>query len=411
MTYEEQDSPTGQAVAIHEGQIAAPNIVPIRPTAQEMRTVEVNEALLPAYQKASTLELTDEEVAALMAPFPDDVVEIRSFDGLIFLSHIFISDRLNRVFKPGKWALIKRRDWFDQGSSTMYGEYVMLIRGCYVGESIGGHPYAPNNPKTNFSDVLESTAAEALRRIAGKRLSCGSQVWNPEYARQWVANHAAKVNGKWEKRITSPQPPRNTSTPPKAPPVVKEEAKKATTAEVLPPKEATEATREWFLSNLKQFSTEDVRSYFVAQKWILPDVETPYDVPLMFTPTSKEGLAKVVRDIETFLIKTHPDIAKVEDADILPDDIASVKIVVPRRGQKRADYIKNMDTIGSLYVAAKAGSDEDRKRLWGMAQEWSPQPYTNPTSGKTYQPSPEDHACRAGLDAFLEFEEAKKGKK
>lgn len=177
-------------------------------TPQQARTVEVTEALAPAYAKASTLELTDAEVAALMAPFPDSSVDIRPHDGLIFLSHIHISDRLNAVLKPGKWTLLCRRHWLEGG--TLYGEYVLLIRGCFVGESVGGHQYQPNNPKTNYSDSLESTAAEALRRIAGKRLSCGSQVWHKDYAEKWVAANAEQVNGKWRKRGTAQQKPNET---------------------------------------------------------------------------------------------------------------------------------------------------------------------------------------------------------
>jgi hypothetical protein len=172
---------------------------PTASTSQQLRIMEVSQALEPAYQKASTLELTDEEIAALTAPFPDEAIEIRPHDGLIYLPHINISDRLNKVFKPGKWALICRRHWVQEG--TMYGEYVMLVRGCFIGESVGGHPYyQPNNPKTNYSDTLESTAAEALRRIAGKRLSCGSQVWHPDYARDWVAKHAFQQGGRWMRR-------------------------------------------------------------------------------------------------------------------------------------------------------------------------------------------------------------------
>lgn len=167
-------------------------------TATDMRVVEVSDALAPAYAKASTLELCDAEVAALMAPFPDSAVDIRPHDGLIFLSHINISDRLNAVFKPGKWALLCRRHWLEGG--TLYGEYILLIRGVMVGESVGGHLYQPNNPKTNYSDSLESTAAEALRRIAGKRLSCGSQVWHKDYAEKWVAANAEQVGGKWRKK-------------------------------------------------------------------------------------------------------------------------------------------------------------------------------------------------------------------
>lgn len=166
-------------------------------TPQQMRVMEVSQALEPAYARASTLELTDGEIDQLMAPFPDGIVDIRPHDGLIYISHIHISNRLNKIFKPGKWSLICRRHWLE--GTTMYGEYVMLIRGCFVGESIGGHPYVASNPKTNYSDALEATAGEALRRICGKRLSCGSQVWEPDYARHWVATFAHKKGNSWYK--------------------------------------------------------------------------------------------------------------------------------------------------------------------------------------------------------------------
>lgn len=202
------------------------------PTAAQMRVVEVSEALAPAYAKASSLKLTEGEIAQLTAPFPDEAVGIREFDGLIYITHIFISDRLNRIFKPGRWALIRRREWID--GDMVYAEYVLLIRGCFVGESVGAHQYVATNKKTNYSDALEATAAEALRRICGKRLSCGSQVWNTEYANAWVKKYAYKCGNRWQKNANlgdenpqsklnpdAPQPP-----PAEAPPteVVAEES-------------------------------------------------------------------------------------------------------------------------------------------------------------------------------------------
>lgn len=267
-----------------------------KPTAQELRVVEVNEALLPAYQKASTLELTDEEINALMERFPDSSVEIRPHDGLIYIPHIFISDRLNKVFKPGRWALMRRREWFDQGSNTMFGEYVLLIRGCFVGESVGGHPFQPNNPKVNYSDTLESTAAEALRRIAGKRLSCGSQVWEPEYARQWVAKYAEQRSGKWCKKAVSQAAAASKRVDPP------QERKAATTAEVAKPAAATEKTRAWMLSQLEAYGDDCVLEYAREKAILLPN-EGLQDWPLEQVPTSKDGLRELMWAIEEWRSK------------------------------------------------------------------------------------------------------------
>ena len=257
--------------------------ITVRPTAQELRTVEVNEALLPAYQKAATLELTDAEIEALQAPFPDELIEIRPHDGLIYIPHIHVSNRLNKVIKPGKWALICRRHWLE--GNTMYGEYILVIRGCYVGESVGGHPYQSNNPKVNYSDTLESTAAEALRRIAGKRLSCGSQVWEPEYARQWCAKYAVQIGGKWSRKgINKPQPPhfdpkpvQSTTPPAKSSPQVNVARSEAT------PEQRTKVVK--IIESEGQDAIQRALRYFIEAGAILPS-ECLSDVPLNWVPTT-----------------------------------------------------------------------------------------------------------------------------
>lgn len=255
-------------------------------TPQQARAFEVTEALVPAYQKASTLELTQDEIDAIMAPFPDSFVEIRPHDGLIYIPHIHVSDRLNRVFKPGKWALVCRRHWLE--GTTMYGEYILLIRGCFVGESIGGHPYQPNNPKVNYSDTLESTAAEALRRIAGKRLSCGSQVWNPDYARKWVDQYASRdVSGKWFKR---------TAGKPKPAPVAQPEAAKGKPE----PEDPLKRKARWLeLCKTAGGGNESyARELFIEMGWIM-DNEAISDMTESLLPKTKSDAQKILAEIRS----------------------------------------------------------------------------------------------------------------
>lgn len=360
---------------------------------QDLRTLEVSEALLPAYQKAATCEMTDEEIAALTAPFPDSAVEIRPHDGLIYIPHIFISNRLNQVFKPGKWTLIRRRDWFDAPSNTMFAEYVLLIRGCFIGESIGGHPFVQNNPKQNLSDVMESTAAEALRRIAAKRLSCGSQVWEPEYSRQWVSKYAVRLNnGKWDRRMGESAPnlaqdKPKAPEPPKAPPAA--------------PRPATEATRKWMLDNISQIPM--VKEYAIAKGHIANGALESWKLECV--PTSKLALAELIRDVETFAATNQKPVPANPSA-VMPENIAKAIITVPRAGQKRADYMTNPDTIGSLYSAVKAGDGQARARLFGLAGEWNPQDWVD-SNGVKHPPSENDMATRAALDAFVEWHKTK----
>lgn len=162
------------------------------------RSSEVGKALDPAYEKASELRLEQEEKAMLAKPFPDDAIEIRPFDGLIYIPHIFISERLNAVLGQGEWSMVRRREFVE--NDTIYAEWVLKIRGCFVGESIGAQRYQASNPKSNYSDALEGTRGEAIRRIAGKDLSCGHDVWKPQYAKAWVKRYAIAV---WAKDASS----------------------------------------------------------------------------------------------------------------------------------------------------------------------------------------------------------------
>lgn len=165
---------------------------------QQNRTEEVNEALLPAYQKASELKLTDAEDRELQRPFSDDEVEIRPHDGLLYIPHIHISNRLTTTLGGGQWSMIRRREWIE--GNRIYAEFVMKVRGCYVGESVGAMDYHPNNPRMNYADALEGTRGECIRRIAAKDLACGSQVWDPAFCRRWIAQYAEQKAGKWQRK-------------------------------------------------------------------------------------------------------------------------------------------------------------------------------------------------------------------
>jgi hypothetical protein len=174
------------ATVDHHGEIAE-----AEPThdPQQARIDSVAKILDLAYQKASTLQLSPEESKALIAPFPDEAIR-RGAGGnrdLLYIEHAYTRERLLEVFGPGQWALISRRMWTQSvgDSERVYADCVLLIRGCYVGEAIGVMTYYPNNARLNYSDAAEGAQSEALRRITGKYLGIGLQVWKKDFCEAW----------------------------------------------------------------------------------------------------------------------------------------------------------------------------------------------------------------------------------
>jgi hypothetical protein len=78
---------------------------------------------------------------------------------------------------------------------------------------------------------------------------------------------------------------------------------------------------------------------------------------------------------------------------------------VPRKGMKREEYMKEPDTIGSMYEA-RHDDEYLRKRLFGLMQNFEAKGWTN-RFNKQMPPSKEDIAFREALDAFAEWAEKK----
>jgi hypothetical protein len=164
--------------------------------AKALRTEHIGKLLALAYQKASELKLTREESKKLREDFPDTSIEIRPHDGIIYISHMALRERLWEVFGCGHVAEICRERFMRSDSNEVAVDLVLMIRGAFVAEGVGTAKYFANNPKTSFGDVVESAWSEALRRCC-KKFGVGTQVWRPGYIREWLAANAVQQGGKW----------------------------------------------------------------------------------------------------------------------------------------------------------------------------------------------------------------------
>src|SRR5262245_44494511 len=69
--------------------------------AKQLRVEHIAKILEQAYLKPS-LKLKPDEVKKLREDFPDEAIEIRPHDGIIYLSHMALRERLLDVFGPGQ---------------------------------------------------------------------------------------------------------------------------------------------------------------------------------------------------------------------------------------------------------------------------------------------------------------------
>lgn len=169
---------------------------------EQAKTDSVNALLTLAYTKASTLELSADEIKRLTADF-DDADFQRGAGGdpnLIYLEHKALRDRLNQVIGLGKWANIVRRTWSEEFpvaakpnkpasvAVRIYIESVLLVRGCYVGEAIGDGTYYKSNASGNYGDAYESAKTAAFRRCC-KDWGIGLQAFSKDFSEEWKSKY------------------------------------------------------------------------------------------------------------------------------------------------------------------------------------------------------------------------------
>jgi len=391
------------------------------PTRQE----EMSPSLTSAYNMAGTLKLTAEEAAACLAPFDDEQIAIRPHDGLLYIPHIHVSNRLTQVLGPGQWVMVRR--WERIEGSTIYAEWVLIARGCLIGEAVGAQEYHASNPKHNYSDALEGTRGEALRRICGKgSLSIGAQVWDPNFCDRWVALYAEAywTNDRRGQRVKmwrrkpmdgslretprrqavpgTPAPaPGDPAEPPAAKPVAPasnglqpaatsspKPVSKATTAAVV---EDPETKRQRWLKMIRPL--EPFASAYLKEQGLLIPTETIDDLPADKVPATKQDAMRVIHEIEELMDKEQAAAAASE-----PDAHFATGDPDPPAETEGEEWWRDVPIpFGSNKGMLLREIDKDK--LFGWWANYQPKPWTSPDGKKTRPVSPGDIQFRKALDA------------
>lgn len=185
-----------QALAVrpkHAVEAVAPQ--PERPpvTAAQAKVEAVANLTFKAYERASTLSLTPDEIKKLQADFPDEAFKTGAAgkESLIYIEHAFLRDRLNDVIGVGQWALIPRSRWAEdfvtrdgKPAARVYVEAMLVVRGAFVAEAVGEMEYYSKNAAQNYGDAVEGAKTAAFRRCC-KEFGIGLQAWKKDWCAGW----------------------------------------------------------------------------------------------------------------------------------------------------------------------------------------------------------------------------------
>jgi hypothetical protein len=191
----------------------------------EERNRAVADLLAPGYANASTLKLTKNESKSLTEPFPDEAFSLGAGGDpdLVYLSHVYLRERLTTVLGVGAAVFVRRREWTEkftykdkynkmQDAARVYVDLVLLVRGCVVGEAIGDSTYYPTNAKSNYSDALESAKSNALRRCC-KEFGIGLEPWKKGWCDAWKQRQRDAMQAILRGDKKPPEPPPQSAAP------------------------------------------------------------------------------------------------------------------------------------------------------------------------------------------------------
>lgn len=275
-----------------------------------------------------------------------------------------------------------------------------------------------------------------VRKMAFKRALVAAAINATNTSELWTQDVEDMAANAAAKSKPSQAPPKPAQAPKPAPPAAKPAP--PTSKPVTPVKSTmpTDKTKQWVLEQLEVEGLTDLAvEYYrkLTNPAVLMPNETLVDLGLRFVPASREQLRFLIAAItdfgngdeakHAFAPHTEPAPPNPPNSKPVPPRPApapkpaepaprpapkdpewwrDIIVPVPNKGQKRADYIVNPDTIGSLYDQCKQGNEPSCKRLYGFVGHFEAKPWTG-HDGKQRPPSDVDTQFREALDAFAEW--------
>ena len=325
-----------------------------------------------------------------------------------------------------------------QGKAEFGGGWV-----CFKKKNGCGAKFAERDPKITSQPGGQTENENppdtwnTVRKMAFKRALVAAAINATNTSELWTQD--LEDTRPQESHQDAPGPAEPPPRPPTAPPLPKAPAaSQPATAKTLPV--PTEEGRAKMLAQLNARPGEANRAFiteFFQKAGMLLPTEGLDDLPLRWIPATAGQMRDLGLRIAEFgngepAIQPYPPngepptakttvtnptpaknaVAVPRDTQPAPPDhpedwFFKIVVPVPRKGQKRDDYLKHPDTIGSLFDL-RHGDDEEsqaaRQRLYGFVHNFEAKGWVK-RSGEKMPPSQTDRDFRAALDAFSEWYE------
>lgn len=155
---------------------------------QQAPSLDFSNEIKKMISTAGTLDLTEKQNDILYSPVKDHDVFIKP-DGLIYLSWMKYSERLNKAFGGTSWTMI------PEGTPKVMGQknliiwpFHFVIKGVYCGFAIGEQQYFDNG-RMSYGEACEGAKSNALMRLC-KNIGIGLELWDKNFIDRWVKTYA-----------------------------------------------------------------------------------------------------------------------------------------------------------------------------------------------------------------------------
>nr|CAG4715323.1 unnamed protein product [Naegleria fowleri] len=182
---------SSRALISSRGLFGMGNLPTIKSFSIGMMNLEAKKSEIDVLALISDKPFKKEIADVLMAPLDNKDIEVLP-EGSLFLPEIKYRRILNKAFMPGGWSLIPIGS-YNIMDKCIVQEYALICNGQFVSQVYGEQTFDPSEQSfKTLGTALEGCKSNALMRCC-KDLGIGSELWDPNFVREWKKQNVVAV--------------------------------------------------------------------------------------------------------------------------------------------------------------------------------------------------------------------------